>query len=210
MSFSNTNTGDKVADPYTSKNKDDEASIKEKVEGLTAFISSCKFGMMTTRDESTGALVSRCMALAAKEKGGIDLLFHTNTESGKTSNLASDPHTNVSFLSTTTGEWASISGNSSILTDRSTVKKYYSPALKAWMGDLGDGKHDGGPEDPRIGVIRVEARTVTYQISEGTAVGRALEIGKGVVTGKAPSVGKLRELTEEEIKVWRTSREMVE
>jgi len=65
MSFSNTNTGDKPADPYKEKNIDD-ASIKDKVEDLSEFVSSCKFGMMTTRDGSSGALVSRCMALAAK------------------------------------------------------------------------------------------------------------------------------------------------
>lgn len=38
------------------------------------------------------------------------------------------------------------------------VRNQYSPALKAWLGDLGDGKHDGGPEDPRISVIKVVAR----------------------------------------------------
>jgi hypothetical protein len=65
MSFSNADTGSKPADPYNEKNIDD-ASIKEKVEDLSEFISASKFGMMTTRDGSSGALVSRCMALAAK------------------------------------------------------------------------------------------------------------------------------------------------
>jgi hypothetical protein len=73
MSFSNTNTGDKPADPYKEKNIDD-ASIKDKIEDLSEFVSSCKFGMMTTRDGSSGALVSRCMALAAK--ASILLLNH--------------------------------------------------------------------------------------------------------------------------------------
>lgn len=65
MSFSNADTGSKPADPYKAKNKDD-ASIQEKIEGLTEFISASKFGMMTTRDGTSGSLVSRCMALAAK------------------------------------------------------------------------------------------------------------------------------------------------
>lgn len=75
MSFSNTDTGSKNADPYKEKNLDD-VSIKEKVEGLTEFIDACKFGMMTTRDGSTGALVSRCMALAAK-------VHHLSTQFGE-------------------------------------------------------------------------------------------------------------------------------
>jgi len=208
MSYSNADTGSKPADPYKEKNKDD-VSIKEKVEDLSEFISACKFGMMTTRDGSTGSLVSRCMALAAKENGGIDLIFHTNTESGKTDDINSDSHINVSFLNSS-GEWASISGTASIVTDRDTVKKYYSSALKAWLGDLGDKKHDGGPEDPRIGVIRVEAKTATYAVArQATAAGGMVEMAKGVVTGSAPKVNKLREISEQEILTWRSSNKMV-
>ena len=214
MSFSNTDTGDKHADPYKEKNLDNPP-LKEKVEGLVKFISSCKFGMMTTRIESSGLLASRCMAVAGKvrpphpkltsreandseENGGVDLIFHTNTESGKTNDLESDPKINISFLNGT-GEWASISGEATVVTDRDTVRNYYSPALKAWLGDLGDGKHDGGPEDPRIGVIRVVAQTVVYAVAEGTMMGRGIEIVKGAVTGEAPKVNKLREISEEEL-----------
>jgi len=65
--FSNTDSipDDKPADPYKATNKQ-EPELKEKVEDLVKFISSCKFGMMTTRIESSGLLTSRCMALAAK------------------------------------------------------------------------------------------------------------------------------------------------
>ena len=65
MSFSNTDTGDKPADPYKAKNKEDP-SLAEKVEGLSKFVDSCKFAMMTTRIESRGLLVSRAMAVAGK------------------------------------------------------------------------------------------------------------------------------------------------
>ena len=79
------------------------------------------------------------------------------------------------------------------------VRKYYSPALKAWVGDLGDGKHDGGPEDPRIGVIKVTAKTATYAITGQTYVARTVQVAKGMVTGQAPSVNKLREISEGEL-----------
>jgi len=202
--FSNTNTGDKPADPYKAKNID-EASLTEKVEDLSSFISSSKFGMMTTRIASSGLLTSRCMALAGKESGGIDLIFHTNTESGKTDDIESDPKVNISFLNGT-GEWASISGNAEVLTDRDVVRKYYSPALKAWLGDLGDGKHDGGPEDPRIGVIKVSAVTITYAISRKNMVSRGIEMVQGVISGEAPAVNKLREISESEVGEWRSSQ----
>ncbi|KAL8914768.1 MAG: hypothetical protein Q9171_000604 [Xanthocarpia ochracea] len=201
MSFSNADTGDKPADPYKTANKT-EPKLKEKIEDLVNFVESCKFGMMTTRIGSSGLLVSRCMALAAKEGGGIDLLFHTNTESGKTDDLKSDPKINIAFLNPT-GEWASISGEAEIVTDREVVRKYYSPTLKAWLGDLEDGTHDGGPEDPRIGVIKVFAKTATYAIATKTMLGRGMEIAKGTVTGSVPNVNKLRELSEDELEEWR-------
>lgn len=65
MSFSNTDTGDKPADPYKAKNLD-EPPLKEKIDGLVNFIATSKFGMLTTRAGSTGLLASRCMAVAAQ------------------------------------------------------------------------------------------------------------------------------------------------
>jgi hypothetical protein len=87
-----------------------------------------------------------------------------------------------------------------VINDRSVVAKYYSPQLKAWLGDLGDGKHDGSENDPRIGVIKVEAKTATYALAKGTMVGRAIEVVKGAVTGETANVNKLREISEQEIK----------
>ena len=65
MSFSNTDTGNKPADPYKEKNYS-EPDTKTKIEDLIKFIEANKFGMMTTRIASSGLLTSRCMALAAK------------------------------------------------------------------------------------------------------------------------------------------------
>ena len=66
MSFSNTKVpDDKPADPYKATNLTNP-DLKEKVQDLVSFMESCKFGMMTTRIESSGLLTSRCMALAAK------------------------------------------------------------------------------------------------------------------------------------------------
>lgn len=72
--FSNTDSvpSDKPADPYKATNLTDP-ELPEKVQDLVKFIESCKFGMMTTRIESSGLLTSRCMALAAKVR------FHSQT-----------------------------------------------------------------------------------------------------------------------------------
>jgi general stress protein 26 len=181
------------SDPYTLKNKD-EPGVEEKITNLSEYVKSSKFGMMTTRVASSGLLVSRCMAVAAQESGGVDYLFHTNTESGKTDDLKSDDHVNISFVSYN-GSWASISGKAEIVTDRETIKKYYTPTLKTWVGDQGDGVHDG----------KVKAVTATYSLPKGWAPSRAVEIIKGAITGDTAEVSFLREISESEISQWRSS-----
>ncbi|KAK0636590.1 putative BLI-3 blue-light-inducible Bli-3 protein [Bombardia bombarda] len=203
--FSNAQVGNgKPADPYRKANLDNETPLADKIQDLANFINSCKFCMMTTHDAKSGNLASRCMALAATETGGIDLLFHTNTESGKTDELSSDSHINCSFLNSS-GEWASVSGRANIITDRELVKKHYSPTLKAWLGDLEDGVHDGGPEDPRIGVIRVKMTTAHYAIVSKNIIGRVAEVAQGTLTGKPAAVNKLREINEQDVNNWRGS-----
>lgn len=143
------------------------------------------------------------MLIVLQEKNGTELLFFTNTESNKTDELKGDPQINISFLDGS-GQWASISGSTSIDTDRATVKKHYSPDLKAWMGDLGDGKHDGSANDPRIGVIRVKIDTATYAITDKTFLGYSIEVAKSAVTGDTASVNKLREIDSSEVQQWRS------
>jgi len=201
MSFSNANTGDKPADPYKKQNAE-EPDLDTKVKELTDFITTAKFGMMTTHEAATDNLVSRAMALAATETNGIDLLFHTNTESGKTDDLAADSHVNMAFIDSS-GQWASIAGQATVVTDRDLVKKHYSPVLKAWLGDLGDGKHDGSENDPRIGIIRIKTNTATYALSGKNFLSRAADVAQGAVTGKPASVNSLREISSADVTAWR-------
>ena len=138
------------------------------------------------------------MLIIYQEDNGVDFIFHTNTESGKTDDLKASPDINLAFLNSS-GEWASISGKATVETDREKVRTYYSPALKAWLGDLGDGKHDGGPEDPRVGLIKIESKTASYSTSRKNIVASAIEVAKGIVTGEAPEVNKLRHISESEL-----------
>ncbi|KAF3181005.1 hypothetical protein EYR41_010281 [Orbilia oligospora] len=199
-------SNDKPTDPYKEKNLDTETPVEGKVNDLIEFITKCKLGMMTTRDAASGMLVSRCMAIAGTENG-IDLVFHTNTATGKSDELNNDPHVNISFLRDS--DWASISGTAQVIQDTEEVKKHYSSTLKAWVGDLGDGVHDGSVKDPRLGVIKVRALTATYAIAHAASITRTLEVAKGAVTGNVASVNTLREITLKDIELWRRSKELV-
>lgn len=96
-----------------------------------------------------------------------------------------------------------MAGTAEVLTDRTLVKAHYTPTLRAWLGDLGDGVHDGSENDPRIGIIRVKANTAVYSIASKGMVGRVAEVARGVVTGKPAQVNRLRELSKDEIERWR-------
>ncbi|RHZ44537.1 blue light-inducible protein Bli-3 [Aspergillus thermomutatus] len=195
----NTSTGNQPVDPYKAKCFEDPP-LQQKVEDMVNFITETKFGMLTTQLSDSNLLTSRCMALAGQEHGGIDLIMHTNLFSSKTMDLTVHPsEVNMSFLDPANGSWASISGTASLVADQETVKKYYSPALKAWLGDLGDGVHDGGPEDPRIGVIKLEAKMATYALTRKGMIGRAVETVKSVTKGDVPAINSLRQLTEQEL-----------
>ncbi|KAJ2907290.1 uncharacterized protein MKZ38_003146 [Zalerion maritima] len=196
-------------DPYREANMENQISLKQKVEDLQEFMNNCKYSMMTTRDAQSGNLISRCMALAATETEGIDLIFFTNTQSHKTSEVASDPHVNIGFLNSS-GEWASISGTSTVDTDRELVKKHYSASLRAWLGDLGDGVHDGKENDPRIAIMKVRMNSATYSLLAKGAMGRTKELAKGMAKGTPAHVNSMREITEDEVGMWRTSASMVQ
>ncbi|BFZ63316.1 hypothetical protein YB2330_004438 [Saitoella coloradoensis] len=198
----NTIPAGQPADPYKSKNLDTSTSLSTKVSDLAGLLDGIKTCMLTTRRETDGFLVSRCMQLAAREHD-LDLVFTTNVETGKIEEIKEEDHVNVSFVRSSSGEWASVSGTASLSTDRASVKEYYSPTLRAWLGDLGDGVHDGGPEDPRIGVIRVKTHSATYAIDRKTMVGKAVEVVKGVVGGEVAGVNALREISVEEVETIR-------
>ncbi|KAJ5161724.1 hypothetical protein N7492_007116 [Penicillium capsulatum] len=226
----NTSTGNHTLDPYKTQNMEDPP-LPQKIEELADFISQVKFGMLTTHQSEGDFLTSRCMALAAKvsseasrtkspkpkpkqplstsqENGGIDLIFHTNLFSGKTMDLAVHPkETNMSFLDPVSGAWASISGTASVIADPAIVEKYYSPTLKAWLGDMGDGVHDGGPSDPRIGVIKLEAKLATHVVAHKGIFGRAVDTVKGAVQGSVPAINGIRELSAEELAEWRRTHQ---
>jgi Pyridoxamine 5'-phosphate oxidase like len=105
---------------------------------------------------------------------------------------------NLGFL-TSSGEWASVSGTARVVHDVDEIRRHYSPMLKAWLGDMGDEKHDGGPEDPRICLIKVNTVTAQYAVSRKGMIGTAIELAKSVRDGEVPSVNKLRVLDKEEI-----------
>ena len=180
-----------MANDTTSKVRDDDVPTEKKLDELYDLIDGIEVAMMTTR-AADGALVSRAMQTQAR-RPGTDLWFMANAESGKIAELRADPHVNLSYYRDRTREWVSVSGTAVVTQDRARVHELYKPSWRAWLGDEG-GERDGGPDDPRIALIEVEAHSVTYlKVNQPRPV-RLFQIAKAMVTGDPPKLGSLREL----------------
>jgi len=179
------------------KNRDNEVPLEKKLDDLYELIDGIATAMVTTRRDD-GHLVSRAMQ-TQRRTTGTDLWFMTNLESEKFEELARDPHVNVAYYKDRTREWVSVSGHALLVRDRDLIDSLYKPDWKAWLGDTGDGKRDGGPHDPRIALILVEADSVVYSKSDRPMPLALFQVAKAMITGEPPKVADLRELGPDEI-----------
>jgi general stress protein 26 len=182
----------------TSKNRDNEVPLEKKLDDLYKLIDGVETAMVTTR-RADGHLVSRAMA-TQRRTNGSDLWFITNAESEKFEEIAKDPHVNVSYFRDRTGEWVSVSGRAILSQDRDLIDSLYSPDWKAWLGDTGDGRRNGGPHDPRIALILVEADSVTYSKKDRPTPVVLFQMLKARFNGEPAKVADLRELGRDELR----------
>jgi general stress protein 26 len=178
------------------KNRNGTVSTEKKLDDLYKLIDGIETAMFTTRRQD-GHLVSRAMQ-TQKRTAGTDLWFVTNWFETKLDEIALDPHVNVSYYKDRTREWVSVSGIAIITRDKDLIQGLYKPDWKAWFPDEG-GKNKGGPDDPRITLLLVEAHTVTYSKKDRPAPLVLFEIAKAIVTGSPPKVAAERTLDEKEL-----------
>jgi general stress protein 26 len=151
----------------------------------------------------TGA-VGRSMAVARRD--GPDFLFLANKHSRKFSDLDQNKEVQITFQDSKTQDWISVSGTATTSNSDPRIKEVHNSATKAWFGDLGDGVHTGGPEDPRMTLIEVKSKYITYYLTEVGILGYAKEIIGAAVTGGVANTGKIRELFEQDIEKARSMK----
>jgi general stress protein 26 len=188
------------------KNRDTEVPLEKKLDDLYKLIDGIEVAMVTTR-RADGSLVSRPMQ-TQRRTTGTDLWFMTNVESEKFEELARDPHLNLSYYKNRTREWVSVSGRAILSRDRDLIDSLYQPDWKAWLGDVGDGRRDGGPHDPRIALILVEADSVVYSKTDRPAPLVLFQVVRSMITGDPPKVADLRELSRDELEAPRSREEL--
>ena len=94
---------------------------------------------------------------------GPDLVFLANAHSNKFFDLKENGEVQVAFQDSKTQDWVSVSGTATMTSNEDPrIKEVYSKAVSAWFGDLGDGVHNGTPEDPRTSLIAVKSKYISY------------------------------------------------
>ncbi len=179
------------------RSNDAEVPLEKKLDDLYALIDGIETAMVTTR-RTDGHLVSRAMR-TQRRTAGTDLWFMTNAESEKFEEIALDAHVNVAYYRDRTREWVSVSGRATLSQDRRLIEALYKPDWNLWLGDLGDGRRDGGPRDPRIALILVEADTVSYSKNDRPMPLVLFQLLKSRITGEPPNIADVRELGREEL-----------
>jgi general stress protein 26 len=172
------------------------ASTEKKLGQMYDLVEGIEIAMFTTRRQD-GHLVSRPMATQVRA-AGADLWFVTDGETHKMDELVHDPHVNVSYYKDRTREWVSVSGTARVVNDRGKIHELYRPDWKAWFPDDGPGR-DGGPDDPRLALVAVDAHSVVYMVSNEPRPVVLFEVVKGMITGTTPDVGETHILNEGEL-----------
>lgn len=168
----------------------------KKLADLYDLIDGMEIALMTTR-RPDGMLVTRPMDTQEQEDDA-DLWFVTSIETHKVDELEADPNVSLGYYDDGSKEWVSVSGTATISQDRARIHELYQPDWKVWFPDEG-GERDGGPDDPRLALIFVEAQTVTYLKSKYGAPRTLFEMAKGFVTGEQPDIGRQEHLSKGEL-----------
>lgn len=190
-------------DPSISKQKDEETPKEIQFQELYKTVDSLKFCLLTTIRPHLGP-VSRSMGVA--KRNGPDFLFLANFQSSKFKDLEHNKQAQITFQNSSSQEWVSITGEVTTASNSDPrIKTLYSTSVSAWFGDLGDGKHNGTADDPRLALIEVKPRYISHWKPTVGALGFVKEVGVAALTGQVAKTGVQREFFSEDIEAARYS-----
>lgn len=169
---------------------------EKKLEQLYELIDGIETAMLTSR-RSDGSLVSRPMQTQAR-RAGTDLWFMTSIDSGKIEELLTEPQVNLGYYKAGTREYVSVSGRARVTQNKARIHELYKPDWKAWLGDEG-GARNGGPDDPRIALIEVEADSAYYLKATKPRLLTLFSVAKAIVTGEPPKAGDMGKLNRQDL-----------
>jgi len=177
--------------PHSKRENGEETKAAGSLDELWKLVEGIETAMLTTR-RADGHLVSRPMA-TQKRSSGADFWFVAMKDSPKIREITAEPRVNLAYYKDRTREWVSVSGEAVITEDPGKIHELWAPDWRAWFEDEG-GERDCSADDPRMVLIGVTAVTAQYMTVNKPQPLVLFELAKGMVTGKAPDVGEVKEV----------------
>lgn len=157
--------------------------VLRKVDELYDLVEDTRVAMLTTRRRD-GSLVSRPMA-AQRRMDGAHFWFVTAEGHPKLAEISFDPNVNLAYYKDRARQWVSVAGLARVIRDRARIRELYEPSWKAWFPDEGEPRN-GGPDDPRMVLVAVEARSAHSMAANGSTAVTLFEHVSGWSGGEIP------------------------
>lgn len=125
---------------------------------ISKLIAGAPVAMLTTI-ASDGSLRSRPMAALVPPSENGEVWFFTAENTPKTADIAGEHEVNLSYADPDKEHYVSLSGVASLVRDPDRARRAWTPAAKAWF--------PGGPEDPKLMLLRVRVHTAHEWDAEG-------------------------------------------
>lgn len=140
---------------------------------LARLIEGFRTAMLTTGDAS-GALVSRPMTPLGDAFDGT-FWFATERDNAAVHDIQVHPAVNVGFMHEGNNHFVSVSGRGALVADRAEIEKRWSPVLNVFF--------KGGPQDPNVCLIRVDADHAEYWDGPGNVLTKLAFFATVAMTG---------------------------
>ena len=138
-------------------------------------LADLEVAMLTTRD-ANGELHARPVQPVRVEEGRI--WFFTSVNGGIADDVARDGYVHLAFVDRDAGLYASLSGDARLLRDPVEARASWSTTAGVW--------YPGGPEDPSLGLLRVDVHRADYwDVKESRPV-QFFRLAAAAVTGTRP------------------------
>jgi general stress protein 26 len=156
------------------KNLSNEEALKKFVK-LVKDVNVCMFITNNKEENHT-----RPMSTIEVEENGT-LWFFTDARSVKVEEVSADPTAHLVYAHPGKESYMDVWGQSSVVTDKQTLKDKWSPLVKAWFPD--------GVDDPNLALLKVTPQDAYYWDAEAGKMVSFLKIIVSAISGK-PAFGK--------------------
>jgi general stress protein 26 len=153
---------------------DAEAQIK-----VWKMIESVEVAMMVTMD-GDGRFRSRPMRAVGRHEGDT-LWFFSQAGAPVTSEARQDERVLLAYADPRSQNYVSLSGNAEVVRDKGKQKALWSEPLRVWF--------PGGPEDPKIALLKVTVDGAEYWDAPSSTLVHAWGYIKAITTGEPPHPG---------------------